>query len=128
HQDFVSLRAEKLARVRGSKSTGGGAFDIANFESLAAWEEFWGLMDGAVVQGTLLYQGGEFRRRIQGGVGEIAPQDLRLLPGSAGYRAGKDGKDLGPDVDLVGPGAAYERWKQTPEYRQWLKDTGQLKK
>jgi hypothetical protein len=28
-------------------------------------------------------------------------------------------------VDLVGPGAAYERWKKTPEYQQWLKDTGQ---
>src|SRR6185369_7933420 len=45
----------------------------------------------------------------------------------AGYRAGKDGKDLGADVDLVGPGAAYERWKKTPAYQQWLKDTGQLR-
>src|SRR5262249_48046979 len=43
------------------------------------------------------------------------------------YRAGKDGKDLGADVDLVGPGAAYERWKKRPEYQQWLKDTGQLR-
>ena len=39
-----------------------------------------------------------------------------------------DGKDLGADVDLVGPGAAYERWKKTLEYQQWLKDTGQVKK
>jgi len=31
-------------------------------------------------------------------------------------------------VDLVGPGPAYERWKKTPEYQQWLKDSGQLKK
>jgi hypothetical protein len=44
-----------------------------------------------------------------------------------GYRAGKDGKDLGADVDLVGPGAAYKRWKKTPEYQQWLRDTGQVK-
>jgi hypothetical protein len=24
------------------------------------------------------------------------------------------------DVDLVGPGPAYERWKKTPEYQRWL--------
>ena len=36
-------------------------------------------------------------------------------------------QDLGADVDLVGPGPAYERWKKTPEYQQWLKDSGQLK-
>jgi hypothetical protein len=47
---------------------------------------------------------------------------------SPGYRAGKDGKDLGADVDLVGPGPAYERWKKTPAYQQWLKDTAQVKK
>ena len=32
--------------------------------------------------------------------------------------------DLGANVDLVGPGPAYERFKQTPDYQQWLKDTG----
>ena len=42
-------------------------------------------------------------------------------------RAGRDGKDLGADVDLVGPGAAYARWKNTPEYQEWLKETGQMK-
>jgi hypothetical protein len=31
-------------------------------------------------------------------------------------------------VDLVGPGEAYERWKKTPDYQEWLKETGQLKK
>src|SRR5262249_49320337 len=51
------------------------------------------------------------------------PDDFRLRSDSAGYRAGKDGKDLGADIDLVGPGKAYERWKQTPDYRQWLKET-----
>jgi hypothetical protein len=56
----------------------------------------------------------------------VTPDDFRLRGDSAGYRAGPDGKDLGADVDLVGPGAAYERWKQTPEYQQWLKDTGQV--
>ena len=57
----------------------------------------------------------------------ITAADFRLRPDSPGYRAGKDGKDLGADVDLVGPGPAYERWKKTPEYQEWLKDTGQTK-
>jgi hypothetical protein len=30
-------------------------------------------------------------------------------------QAGNGGKDLGADVDLVGPGKAYEAWKRTPE-------------
>ena len=58
----------------------------------------------------------------------ITAGDFRLRPDSPGYRAGKDGKDLGADVDLVGPGPAYERWKKTPEYQQWLKDTKQVTK
>ena len=50
-------------------------------------------------------------------------------PPSGGVRiSGPGGKDLGADVDLVGPGPAYERWKKTPEYQQWLKDSGQVKK
>ena len=58
---------------------------------------------------------------------KLTPADFRLRADSAGYRAGKDGKDLGADVDLVGPGPAYERWKKTAEYQQWLKQTGQVK-
>jgi hypothetical protein len=30
-----------------------------------------------------------------------------------------------PTWSLVGPGAAYERWKKTPAYQQWLKDSVQ---
>jgi hypothetical protein len=55
------------------------------------------------------------------------PVDFRLADDSPAKGAGKDGIDLGADLDLVGPGAAYERWKQTPAYQQWLKDTGQVK-
>ena len=58
---------------------------------------------------------------------EITPEDFRLRSNSAGHRAGPGGKDLGADVDLVGPGPAYERWKKTPEYQRWLKDTKQAK-
>lgn len=72
--------------------------------------------------------GGDLITRAQSEPEKLTAADFRLRPDSAGYRAGKDGKDLGADIDLVGPGAAYERWKKTPAYQQWLKDTGQVKK
>jgi len=48
--------------------------------------------------------------------------DFRLAPGSPGKGAGPGGKDLGADVDLVGPGEAYEKWKKTKDYATWCKE------
>ena len=59
--------------------------------------------------------------------GRLKPADFRLQPGSTGKGAGKDGQDLGADVDLVGPGPAYERWQKSADYQEWLKSTGQVK-
>jgi hypothetical protein len=45
---------------------------------------------------------------------DIRPEDFRLK--------GWDGAaslSPGADVDVVGPGAAYERWKTTPAYAEW---------
>jgi hypothetical protein len=53
-------------------------------------------------------------------------EDYRLLPDSLGYHAGERGRDLGADIDLVGPGLAYERWKTTPEYQEWSRASVQL--
>ena len=77
-------------------------------------------------KGFLKFQGGDFCPGPSS-LEQLTPDDFRLRPDSAGYRAGQDGKDLGADVDLVGPGAAYERWKKTPEYQEWLKETGQIR-
>ena len=74
------------------------------------------------------FLGGNLIDRVKAMPAKLAPEDFRLRPDSAGYRAGKDRKDIGADVDLVGPGPAYERWKKTPDYQQWLKDTGHAKK
>ena len=73
------------------------------------------------------YHGGNLASKLEMAPQKITPEDFRLRPDSAGYRAGADGKDLGADVDLVGPGPAYERWKRTPEYQSWLKETGAIK-
>jgi hypothetical protein len=96
--------------------------------SLNAWKRFWGTTEASSIEGTVRYHGGDLRGRLATAPEKLTPDDFRLRPDSAGYRAGKDGKDLGADVDLVGPGKAYERWKKTPEYQQWLKDTKQVTK
>ena len=102
--------------------------------SAVAWNDRQGVLDNCVVVGEdaiegheVRYQGGDLRAKLLASPEKLTPEDFRLRPDSAGYRAGKDGKDLGADVDLVGPGKAYERWKKTPEYQQWLKETGQAK-
>ncbi len=95
--------------------------------NLADWDDFWGLTDTESSVGVIRFHGGDLRAKACEDVGKVTPADFRLRPDSAGYRAGKDGKDLGADVDLVGPGPAYERWKKTVEYQEWLKETGQKK-
>jgi len=96
--------------------------------TLAGWLRLWKAGDSGSLQGVIRYEGGNVLAKLEATPERVTPADFRLRPDSAGYRAGRDGKDLGADVDLVGPGAAYERWNKTPEYQQWLKETGQLKK
>jgi serine/threonine protein kinase len=92
------------------------------------WNRFWGLKDTGSSEGVIRFEGGDLLAKVVDDGAKLTPEDFRLRADSAGYRAGKDGKDLGADVDLVGPGKAYERWKTMPEYQQWLRDTGQVKK
>jgi hypothetical protein len=102
-------------------------YQFAREEGLAVadWRSFWGVRPQDFVEGRVRYQGGDLLARLADEPEKITPDDFRLRPDSDGYRAGPDGKDLGADVDLVGPGPAYERWKQTAEYQEWLKETGQ---
>src|SRR5262249_346995 len=98
---------------------------IGFLKGLAEWNQFWGLKDPGSMLGKVRMRG-NVMQMLTNAPGNITPDNFRLRADSAGYRAGKDGRDLGADVDLVVPGPAYERSKKTPEYRQWLKDTGQL--
>ena len=92
---------------------------------LADWRQFWGDAEAGSVEGRSRYRGGDVVDLASRAPEQLKPEDLRLHPDSVGRGAGPDGKDLGADVDLVGPGPAYETWKKTPAYQQWLKDTGQ---
>jgi hypothetical protein len=91
--------------------------------TVAAWQQFWRSPDAGNLQGRVRYEtDGLFSRAVQM-PGHIEAEDFRLHSESPGYRAGNDGRDLGPDVELVGPGSGYESWKETTAYQQWLKDT-----
>ena len=92
---------------------------------LADWHGFWDQQNTRSMEGTVRLQGGDLLHQAQTEPEQLTPEDFQLRADSAGYRAGPDGKDLGADVDLVGPGEAYERWKKTPEYQEWLKDAKQ---
>jgi hypothetical protein len=92
---------------------------------LEGWKQYWNSPETASAQGRFRYQGGDLVARFAEAPEKLTADDFRLREDSAGYRAGPDGKDLGADVDLVGPGPAYERWKKMPEYEDWLKETGQ---
>jgi hypothetical protein len=94
-------------------------------QTFADWQRLWKAGDSGSAVGMIRFEGGDVLARMAASPERMTAADFRLRPDSAGYRAGKDGKDLGADIDLVGPGAAYERWKKTPDYQKWLKETGQ---
>ena len=99
----------------------------ATINGLDQWRQFWGSDERECIQGSVKFQGGDLLARAASAPDQLTPEDFRLRPDSAGYRAGPDGKDLGADIDLVGPGPAYERWKKTPAYQEWLSSTGQTR-
>jgi len=109
---WIQIRSEDVVQTTSHKS-------------LADWNQFWGLKDTGSSESILRFHGGDLIAKALADATKLSLEDIRLRPDSAGYRAGEGGKDLGADVDLVGPGPAYERWKKTPEYQEWLTETGQ---
>lgn len=99
---------------------------IRTAKNLTDWRRFWATAEANSIEGRVRYEGGDLLAKLVANPEQLTPEDFRLRSDSAGYRAGKDGKDLGAEIDLVGPGKAYERWKKTPEYQQWLNETGQV--
>jgi hypothetical protein len=104
------LEGEASVKQFASWSGKGNLFCIRdsflNGKTLSDWEQFWGTENtGSQESNTIPYQ-----------------KDFRLADGSPGKGAGPGGKDIGADMDLVGPGEAYQRWKKTPEYQKWVKE------
>jgi hypothetical protein len=118
--DAYSVRSEFVSYTTNRRRMAPTAVGI-----LEAWRQFWDSPEPGCVQGAVKFQGGDVLSRAVTAPEKLTPADFRLRPDSVGYRAGTNGKDLGADIDLVGPGAGYERWKKTPEYQHWLRDTKQ---
>jgi hypothetical protein len=118
---FVGFRAD-LAKYPSEPDQ-----PLPRFKTFADWQRAWKSEDSGSVLGVARFLGGIVLHKRLEAPDQITPDDFRLRADSAGYRAGPKGKDLGADVDLVGPGPAYARWKKTPEYQEWLKETGQQK-
>ncbi|HEY1377152.1 MAG TPA: hypothetical protein VGF55_10185, partial [Gemmataceae bacterium] len=95
--------------------------------TLPAWKDFWGIEKLSSIRGLARFHGGDLVTKAKFTPALLTPDDFRLRVDSPGYRAGEGGKDVGADVDLVGPGAAYERWKKTSAYEQWRQETGHTK-
>jgi anti-sigma factor RsiW len=96
---------------------------IRRLNSLAEWNKFWNIARPTSQVGTPVYQGGDVFAKTPD---QLTPADFRLAPGSPGKGAGPGGKDVGADVDRVGPGKPYEDWKKTPEYAEWQKQVRTL--
>jgi hypothetical protein len=107
--EFLWIETDKVGGVRNS------------LPGLKDWEQFWDLKDAGSIQTQVRFKK-DFHRNYKG---DPIPDDFRLAGDSPGIGVAKRGRDLGADMDQVGPGLAYECFKQTPAYRQWLKDSGQ---
>src|SRR5262249_9042270 len=92
---------------------------------LKDWQVYWGLTDTGSQLGRLRFQGGNVKARKLSAPDRLTAEDFRLHKDSDGKGAGEGGRDLGADVDQVGPGKAYEAWKKTAAYDTWLAATGQ---
>jgi hypothetical protein len=92
----------------------------------ADWKKWFGPTDLHSLEGEVRFQGKAAIGRFTASPERITAADFRLADGSAGKGKGPGGKDLGADVDLVGPGGPYERWKQTPEHADWRKKADAL--
>ncbi|HYH67555.1 MAG TPA: serine/threonine-protein kinase [Urbifossiella sp.] len=88
--------------------------------SLAAWEQFWDLKDTGSTHAKVRFKNGQVLAQKDG----LTPDNFRLVAGSPGQGILPGGKDVGAEIDFVGSGAAYENWKQTPAYQEWLGRTG----
>jgi len=89
------------------------------------WQALHGQSDADCEQGPIRFQGGSPAAIVRSAA-ELPLLAFRLAPESAGHQTGEDGQDLGVDVDRLGPGAAYERWKKTAEYKEWRNRTEQF--
>src|SRR5262249_818523 len=86
--------------------------NLGTIEHVRDWEQFWKAARTTSPQAPL-----RFKARATFGT-SLQPESFRLQKESLGQAAGKDGHDLGAEIDLVGP-EAYQRFLKSPQYETW---------
>jgi hypothetical protein len=90
--------------------------NVGSLAHVKDWEKFWKIERTGSLQGRLRFRFGEPLGH------DLRPESFRLQTESLGQAARPDRRDLGVDVDLIGPGPAYERWMKTDDHKMWLKN------
>jgi hypothetical protein len=107
--DFFWMETDAVGGVRSS------------LRDMRTWEQFWELGDTGSYQQPVQFKK-DLPRTYKG---DPVPEDYQLTGERPAIGPATNSRDYGASIDFVGPGAAYERFKQTPEYQQWQKKTGQ---
>jgi hypothetical protein len=94
--------------------------------TLADWQQFWKLERATGSRGRICFQAESLSEKVIEAPRTVSAADFRLRDDSLGKKAGPGGKDLGADVDRIGPGKAYEEWKKTDDYRAWRRQVEDL--
>lgn len=78
------------------------------------------------MQGHARFQCDDISAKLVKNIHDLVPADFHLAKRSPSQGVLSNGADLGAEVYLVGPGVAFERWKKTPQYQEWLKKTAAM--
>jgi hypothetical protein len=120
HHNLYAVNGPLLGHYGGAPFTQ----PLVNWRTLADWERYWSLTDtkSTVIESLRFAHDkkeADLRAKLSKTPEQCSATDFRLAKGGPGQGARKDGKDLGAEVDLVGPGAALERWQKTADYQEW---------
>jgi serine/threonine protein kinase len=92
----------------------------------AEWGQLWGTPASSIPLLTNLVDGSGLRKRVDADPKSLPSTDFRR---AAIHRPppAKNGGNEGVAPERVGPGAAYEVWKLTPEYKAWEERDSKVK-
>src|SRR5262249_61031639 len=90
------------------------------------WQQLWKPERATGSWGRIRFQTKSLSEKVTEAPQTVSAAGFRLRGDSLGKKAGPGGKDLGADVDRVGPGKAYEGWKKTDDYRAWRRQVEDL--
>ena len=76
-------------------------------KSLAEWNALWKQPDSGSREAPATFTS-KISEKAHSGPHQLTAADFRLQDSSAGA-----------DVDVLGPGAPYDRWRKTAEYQEW---------